>query len=128
MGAMQGMFMALRLANDLFRTINENNVLKVAVTATHAVTQLPTDWRGGYIWITNTSASSYCEVAQTINANAEIDLSVAATTAGASTKVGTYIPPATRQRFQLQEWDKTQPCYLVHEGQASLTLYLERGA
>lgn len=128
MGAHEAQFMKLRLANDFpGRTINENGCIKITVTTTHATTQLPVDWRSAsYIWIVNTHSSAYLEIAQTLNSGAEINLAAAAP---ATAMVGTYIPPSTRMRFELESWDETKPCFLVYEGSsAGMDVRFERGS
>lgn len=121
----------IRIANDFdpdgtgTQTANEFGVKKIAVTSAHNVATLPASWSGRYVKIRPVGGNVHFAVSA--SSTAEVDSSVAANTAGASTKVGAYLPDGEAGHYQLPAWDpKTYPnMYLVHEGSASLTLYVE---
>ena len=60
-------YFKLRIANDYQRTINEFGALKIAYTATSALTPLPNDWKGNHVYLFNTSGTETVELALTIN-------------------------------------------------------------
>jgi hypothetical protein len=122
----------LRIASDIGRAANDFGWLKVAVGTTHNREALPSEFKNQYVYLVNTHASAFAEVAVSIVAAAEVDTAVAATnnttTPTIALKVGTPIPPSTMLRVHLPEWDETAQAYLIHEATVALTLYVGKGS
>jgi hypothetical protein len=81
-------------------TINEFGVLKFTggqsgTETTHKANALPDTWQGCWIGIYVTGGNMFYALSP--NATAEVDRAVAATEAGASTKVGAVIPNGVLQ-------------------------------
>lgn len=122
----------LRIASDIGRAANDFGWIKVSVGTSHNREALPVEFRNQWVWLANTHASAFAEVAVSLSSSAEVDTAVAATnnttTATIALKVGTPIPPATYVRIKLPDWDETAKAYLIHEGTAALTLYVGKGS
>jgi hypothetical protein len=63
---------------------------KFTCTTTHAADAIPKSWQGKYVRITSVTGNTYYGFST--RSGAEIDRSVSATAAGASGKVGDYLP------------------------------------
>jgi hypothetical protein len=122
----------LRIASDIGRAANDFGWIKVSVGTTHSREALPSEFKNQYVYLVNTHASAFAEVAVSISSTAEVDTAVAATnnttTPTIAPKVGTPIPPNSFVRLHLPEWDESATAYLIHEGTAALTLYLGKGS
>jgi hypothetical protein len=122
----------LRIASDIGRAANNFGWIKVSVGTSHNREALPVEFRNQYVYLVNTHASAFAEVAVSITAAAEVDTAVAATnnqsTPTIALKVGMPVPPSTMMRVHLPDWDETAQAYLIHEGTAALTLYVGKGS
>jgi hypothetical protein len=115
----------IRLPYDGDETATANNFgcLKIAATTTHSASgALPGSWRGRFIKVRPVGGNLHigCSKSNT----AEIDRAVSATTAGASDKVGEYIPDGEVQHFTLPDWPAQSNLYLIVEADASTTVYV----
>lgn len=122
----------LRIASDIGRAANDFGWIKVSVGTSHNREALPAEFKNQYVYLVNTHASAFAEVAVSLSSSSEVDTAVAATnnttTPTIALKVGTPIPPSTMLRVHLPEWDETAQAYLIHEGTAALTLYVGKGS
>lgn len=106
-------------------TANEFGVMKIAVTTTHGQSELPDSWNGRFVKALAIGASGdLCHVAFSKTTGREVDRAVAATTAGATTKVGWPLQHGIVEHLFVPAWDRPEQGFLIHESSAALTLYL----
>lgn len=104
-------------------TSNTFGVLKIAATTTHSASgALPSIWRGQFIKVRPVGGNLHLACSK--SNSAEVDRSVAANTAGATAKVGEYIPDGEVQHFALPDWPQQESLYLIMEADANTTVYV----
>lgn len=89
--------------------------LKFTCTTTHGANAIPASWQGKYVRITSVTGNNYYGFST--QSGAEIDRSVTATAAGASAKVGDYVPEgqSVHDRIPYPGGNATD-VYFVREG------------
>lgn len=104
-------------------TSNTFGVLKIAATTSHSASgALPGSWRGRFIKVRPVGGNLH--IACSKSNTAEVDSGVAANTAGATAKVGEYIPDGEVQHFTLPDWPQQSNLYLIMEASAATTVYV----
>lgn len=113
-------------------TANDFQVRKFTVTSTHAANAVPKGWYGQWveIYVTGgTAGTDAMHYAFSQASNAEVDTSVSATAAGASSKVGAVIPTGETRQIKIPLPSLTGQAtdgqlYFVREGSTTLTCYM----
>ncbi len=122
--AIQAKAIKIRIPSDVGRTANDFGVKKIAVTTSHAQTELAAEWGGRFVkaLFIGTSGDT-CHIGFSRTTGREVDTSESATTAGATDQVGWPIQHGIVEHFFVPDNDVAVQ-YLIHEGSAAGTLYL----
>lgn len=122
--ALQAKAIKIRMPSDYQRTANDFGTKKIAVTTGHAQTEFDKEWGGRMIVLLFlASDGDTCHIGWSRETGREVNSSISATTAGATTNVGWPLRHGVEtHRFVPDNDVATQ--FLIHEGSAAGTLYV----
>ncbi len=125
--ALEAKALKIRMPNDSGRNANDFGVKKIAVTTSHGQSAFANEWAGRFVKMLFVATSGdTCHIGWSRVTGGEVDTSVSATTAGATAKVGWPLQHGIVEHiFVPENAGNKDDQYLIHEGSAAGTLYVE---